>query len=80
MSLDPNSKHYDAGGIETLQILKAKLTPEQFQGFLLGNALKYLSRLNFKQNPLRDAQKALFYTTWLFNLLSETQDEKPSIP
>jgi len=30
MSVDPESSYYDAGEIETIDIIKAKLTPEQF--------------------------------------------------
>lgn len=69
MSKDAKSKYYDAGGIETLDIIKAKLTPEQYEGFLLGNAIKYLCRLNFKSIDLsdktRDAAKAANYIAWL---------------
>ena len=64
-SYEPKSRYYDAGGIETIDIIRAKLTNEQFRGFLLGNALKYLSRLNYKDNALRDAEKAFQYTKWL---------------
>ena len=65
MSHDPKSTHYDAGGIETLDIIKAKLTPDQFIGYLLGNVIKYSTRLNHKDDPRRDAEKALFYADWL---------------
>lgn len=41
MSRDKNSSYYDAGGIETLDVIKAKLTNDQYQGYLLGNAIKY---------------------------------------
>ena len=61
MSIDPKSGHYDAGGIETIDIIRAKLTPEQFQGYCLGNALKYLCRANFKGGPQRDIEKAQVY-------------------
>ena len=65
MSLDPNSTHYDAGGIETLDIIRAKLTPEQYRGYLLGNAIKYACRLNYKGSPQRDAEKLANYSAWL---------------
>ena len=65
MSTDPKSTYYDAGGIETMDIIRAKLTPEQFKGFLLGNSLKYLCRVNFKhsgwEQKRRDFEKAKFY-------------------
>ena len=68
MSRDPNSSYYDAGGIETLDIIKAKLTSKQYQGYLLGNALKYSCRLMHKntgEGRLRDAMKAKNYMSWL---------------
>jgi len=67
MSTDPQSTYYDAGGIETLAIIKAKLTQEQYTGYLLGNQIKYASRLNFKtpKSRLRDAEKAAVYAEQL---------------
>ncbi len=66
--VDPNSRYYDAGGIETIEIIKAKLTPEQLKGYLLGNVIKYSSRLNFKGTAVRDAEKLKFYANWLEQL------------
>lgn len=54
MSIDPKANYYDAGGIETMAIIRAKLTAEQFEGFLIGNILKYISRINYKSASLRD--------------------------
>lgn len=65
MSRDDKSCYYDEGGIETLDIIKAKLTPEQYKGFLLGNAIKYSCRMNFKGTAQRDAEKAANYMAWL---------------
>ena len=45
---DPKSRYYDAGEIEVLDVIKAKLTPEQFKGWLLGNLIKYSCRANHK--------------------------------
>jgi len=59
---DPKSRYYDHGGIEVLEIIKAKLTPEQYQGFCLGNAIKYTCRANHKGDYDRDLEKAEFYT------------------
>lgn len=74
MSKDKDSSYYDAGGIETLEIIKAKLTPEQYVGFLLGNAIKYECRFNFKhagQGRTRDAVKSANYTLWLSEFLQD---------
>jgi len=68
MSKDSKSTYYDAGGIETLGIIKAKLTPEQFHGFLLGNSIKYHCRMIHKdqRTASRDAEKAALYSKRLF--------------
>ena len=72
MSKDEKSNYYDAGGIETLDVIKAKLTPEQYHGYLLGNAIKYQCRMMHKtpDNPQRDAEKAANYSCWLRDALN----------
>jgi len=83
MSKDPNSNYYDAGNLETLDVIKAKLTKEQYKGYLLGNALKYQCRLNFKglsdKDQLRDAEKAANYTAWLRDSMQETLKKEPFV-
>lgn len=53
--------HYKVGGIETIDFLEAKLTPEEFRGYLRGNVLKYLSRAGNKGNYEEDMLKARWY-------------------
>ena len=65
MSKDKKSNYYDEGGIETIDIIKAKLTPEQYTGYLLGNVIKYACRLNFKGSKTRDAEKLANYSKWV---------------
>jgi len=65
MSRDEKSSYYDAGGIEVQDIIKAKLTPEQYEGFCLGNVMKYSLRRNWKGTPERDDEKAANYAKWL---------------
>ncbi len=65
MSKDKKASYYDAGGIEVLEIIKSKLTPEQYKGFLLGNCIKYSTRANFKGCFDRDVEKIINYSTWL---------------
>lgn len=65
MALDDKSTYYDAGGIESMAIIQAKLTSEQFKGFLLGNVIKYANRYNFKHEDgykSRDLEKIKHYT------------------
>ncbi len=62
---DDKASYYGAGGIEVIDIIKAKLTPEQYEGYLLGNVLKYTCRMMHKETPIRDAEKAANYARWL---------------
>jgi hypothetical protein len=74
MSKDSKASYYDAGGIETLDIIKAKLTPEQYKGYLLGCSLKYQCRLMHKfddKDRIRDAEKAANYSLWLVEAFKE---------
>lgn len=66
---DPKSRYYGAGGFETLDIIKAKLTPEQYRGFLLGNIIKYSCRANHKGEFDRDIEKVKFYGAAIFDTL-----------
>jgi len=63
--------HYKIGGVETIDFMKAKLTPEAFVGFLQGTCIKYLSRAAHKGSPVEDFKKA----QWYLNKLIETLDE-----
>ncbi|WP_238351986.1 DUF3310 domain-containing protein [Brevibacillus brevis] len=53
--------HYATGGIETIDLIQAKLTPDEFVGFCKGNVLKYVTRANLKggEEDLRKAAKYL---------------------
>jgi hypothetical protein len=53
--------HYTAGGVETIDYMQAKLTQDQFEGYCLGNALKYLSRAGKKHDFKQDVAKAAWY-------------------
>ena len=68
-SKDPKSRYYYAGGLETLDIIKAKLTPDQYRGFLLGNIIKYSCRANHKGSFDRDIEKVKFYGAAIFDTL-----------
>lgn len=46
---------------ETVKVLKAWLTEEEYIGFLKGNAIKYLSREGKKPGNDADARKAEWY-------------------
>lgn len=55
--------HYADKQIEVIDYIKDTLTPEQYQGYLLGNALKYISRAG-KKDPAKyteDLRKCVWY-------------------
>ncbi|EGM8709796.1 DUF3310 domain-containing protein [Listeria monocytogenes] len=53
-----NPAHYTAGGIETLDYIKAKV--KDYPSYVAGNILKYVSRYEHK-NGIEDLKKAQFY-------------------
>lgn len=57
-------KHYCKGGLECIQVIEAQLTPQQYEGYLYGNVLKYMWRWPDK-NGLEDLRKAKHYLEWL---------------
>jgi hypothetical protein len=60
--------HYKVGGVETIDYIQAKLTLDQFEGYCLGNALKYISRAGHKGNTAEDLRKAIWYLNRLLPL------------
>ena len=68
-----NPDHYKIGGIETIEYMKAKSTPEEFRGHLRLTALKYLSRFGKKDDELQELKKAKWY---LDRLIQELENEK----
>lgn len=71
MSKDPKSSYYDVGGIETLDVIKAKLGPIQYYGYIRGNLLKYQCRIGHKDNGERDAEKIRTYSAELPEAIKE---------
>ena len=60
--------HYTVGGIEVIDYIKAKLTIEEFRGYLQGNILKYSSRVGYRSDAAEDVGKLIWYA----NKLQET--------
>jgi len=44
-----NPEHYKRGGLETIDIMKKKLTPEEYIGKMKGDQYKYLERRGYKE-------------------------------
>jgi hypothetical protein len=51
-----NPPHYTTGGIETIDFIEAKKL-----GYNLGNAVKYITRADYKGNRKQDLEKAVWY-------------------
>lgn len=69
-------QHYNAGGIECIEAIRAALTPEEFRGFVKGNAIKYCWRSNHK-NGDEDLEKAFWYLGDYLRNRSKNEGEKP---
>lgn len=57
-------EHYNKGGIECIDAIKASMSSEEFQGYLKGNVMKYIWRWRHKGKE-KDLEKARVYVTWL---------------
>ena len=53
--------HYTSGEVETMDAIDAALGPLRFEGYCIGQCLKYLWRYRRKGRPLQDLQKAQWY-------------------
>lgn len=65
-----NPAHYTSGGIETIDFIRAKLGPEGFRAYCLGNVLKYVTRHALK-NGDEDLRKAGVYLGWAVESVPE---------
>jgi len=60
-----NPEHYQKKDFEAIDVIKSVLTEEQFTGYLIGNSLKYLLRVNDKDTVLMNISKAEWYANRL---------------
>jgi|GEM_PF-996356 len=61
-----NPPHYNQGGIECIDAIRAALTPEEFRGYCKGNALKYVWRELHK-----GGDESMKKATWYINKATE---------
>ena len=59
--------HYADRPVEVIDIIEACLTPEQFQGFCIGNTLKYNLRAGKKGDEKQDLEKGKMYYDWFMD-------------
>ncbi len=62
--------HYTVGDIECIDAIKASMSKEAFRGYLKGTSMKYIWRYEYKNNPLEDVRKGL----WFLHKLEEELD------
>ena len=64
--------HYTAGKQEVIDVIEdaIKTAPDNTQGMLQAQVLKYLLRLWLKDNPIEDAKKAEWYLKRLISKMS----------
>lgn len=58
-------EHYNQGGIETIDALRAALGMEGFMSFCLGNVIKYVWRAGYK--PGHEVEEDLKKAQWYLN-------------
>lgn len=73
MSTDMINKppHYNQGGIECIDAIRAAMSVEEFKGFLRGNILKYIWRAQRKGDVIENLQKASWYVSKLIEFEQE---------
>ena len=69
--------HYLVGGIEAIDIIKSRLTKEEYIGYLKGTKLKYDLRYPFKDNPEQDLDKSDWYKNKLLEVAREEEAVNP---
>jgi|5_EtaG_2_1085323.scaffolds.fasta_scaffold00146_31 hypothetical protein len=70
-----NPPHYKKG-IETIKVIRAKLTDQEYKGYLKGTIMKYNTRLGLKgstEDEINDAGKLRWYAQKLEEFLKENK-------
>lgn len=65
-----NQAHYTAHAIQPIEYIRAVMSKEAYEGYLLGNVLKYISRYKLK-NGVEDLEKAQVYLGWLVESMND---------
>lgn len=75
MSMEDRVNHpsHYLGKIEVIDYIDDKLSAQQFEGYLLGNVIKYLSRYQ-KKNGLEDLKKGQWYLNKLIAVKENNEE------
>lgn len=69
-SYQVGGEHYKNKGVQPWTAMESWMSPEQFEGFLRGNVIKYIARYKDKDG-LKDVYKAKHYLERLLECLEE---------
>lgn len=69
--------HYINMGIQPWDAMRAWMSPIEFQGFLRGNAIKYIARFRAK-GGVQDLRKAMHYLETLIVEVERTDPKSPT--
>jgi len=67
--------HYCNKGIETIDVIDSIFSVDMFEGYCIGNVIKYISRYRHK-NGLEDLKKARWYLNKIISTMEENEDAK----
>lgn len=79
MSDSINPEHYKSGGIETIEYIKAKMSKEEFYGYIKGNVMKYVSRVDKKSDKLLDKIDDLKKAQWYLERMIQVHQEEIAV-
>ena len=69
--------HYSSKNIQPWDAMASWMTPEQFEGYLRGNVIKYVARYPDKKG-LEDLKKAQHYLVKLIEVLEGDEGDQSS--
>ena len=73
-----NQQHYTKQAVQPIEYMELTMSSEQYEGYLLGNVIKYVSRYRHK-NGLEDLRKAEVYMGWLVDHVSDNQNTEDAL-
>lgn len=62
--------HYNQSNIECIDAIASALSPQELDGFVRGNVMKYIWRSPHK-NKVEDLKKAQWYLSWYISRLEK---------
>jgi len=74
-----NPEHYKAGGIETIEFIEAKMSKDEFYGYMKGNALKYISREGLKSVKITDQIDDIDKAIWFLEYMKKTKQAEIAV-